>query len=72
MAEKEDIQKRIKEDEDFIRSPKFFNSLRKFMLKNPDGVENNVISRLLGMTEEEIQKVYAEAVQELREEMSEE
>lgn len=71
MADKEDIQKRIQDEEDYIRSPKFDNSLQKFLEKNPEGVEDNVIARLLSMPASEIDKIYQEAVQVLREEMSE-
>jgi hypothetical protein len=69
MADKEDIKKRVKEDEDYIRSPKFSNSLAKFLAKNPDGAEDSVIARLLSMSEEEVEAIYQEAVNELREEM---
>lgn len=72
MADKDDIQKRIREDEDYIRSPKFSNSLQKFLAKNPDGAEDSVIARLLSMPEEEIEAIYQEAVTALREEMSDE
>lgn len=71
MADKDEIKKRIMEDEDYIRSPKFSNSLQKFLARNTDGVEDSVIARLLLMTEEEIEQIYQEAVQALREEMAE-
>lgn len=71
MADKDDIQRRVEEDEDYIRSPKFSNSLSKFLSKNPDGVEDNVIARLLAMSEEEVEEVYQEAVRMLRAEMEE-
>lgn len=67
--DKSDIIKRITEEEDYIRCPKFSNSLNRFVSKNSDGVENATISRLLMIPEEEVQKIYDEAVQMLREEM---
>lgn len=67
--DKDEIQRKIKEEEDYIRSPKCSNSLTKFLAKNPDGVEDNVISRLLMMTEEKIKELYAEAVKMLRKDM---
>lgn len=69
MIDKTEIQRRIATEEDYIRCPKFGNSLNKFTAKNSEGVENNVIARLLMMSEEEIEKVYLEAVQMLRDDM---
>lgn len=71
MADKEDIEKRIEEDEDYIRSPKYGNSLAKFLAKNPEGAEDNVIARLLSMPESEVEEIYQEAVRMLREDMGE-
>lgn len=70
--DKDDIQKKIREEEDYVRSPKCSNSLTKFLVKNPDGVEDNIISRLLMMPEEKVKEVYAEAVKMLQEEMEDE
>lgn len=72
MADKDEIKKRVIEDEDYIRSPKFSNSLAKFLNKNTEGVEDSVIARLLSMPEEEVEKIYQEAVQALREDMTDE
>lgn len=69
--DKDDIQKRIKEEEDYIRCPKCSNSLNKFLAKNSEGIEDSQIARLLMIPEEKVQEVYAEAVQKLREEMVE-
>jgi predicted metallo-beta-lactamase superfamily hydrolase len=70
-VEKSEMLKKIIEDEDYIRCPKFSNSLNKFTQKNSEGVENSTIARLLMMTEEEVEKAYQEAVQSLREAMDE-
>lgn len=67
--EKDDIQKRIREEEDYVRCPKCSNSLAKFLAKNADGVEDSIIARILMITEEEVKKIYAEAVEQLRKEM---
>lgn len=72
MADKDEIKKRVLEEEDYIRSPKFSNSLKKFLAKNDDGVDDSVIARLLSMSEEEVDAIYQQAVQELREEMLDE
>jgi hypothetical protein len=69
--DKTDLQKRINEEEDYIRCPKFSNSLSKFVAKNSDGVEDSTIARLLMIPEEKVQEIYDEAVKKLREEMVE-
>lgn len=71
MVDKSEMLKKIAEDEDYIRCPKFSNSLNKFTQKNSEGVENSTIARLLMMTEEEVEKTYQEAVAMLREQMDE-
>jgi hypothetical protein len=66
--------KKIIENEDYIRCPKFDNSLNKFTnnQKNSEGVKNSTIARLLMMTEEEVEVKYQEAVTILREAIDEE
>lgn len=70
-VEKSEMLKRILDDEDYIRCPKFSNSLNKFTQKNSEGVENSTIARLLMMSEEEVEAKFQEAVQKLREAMDE-
>jgi hypothetical protein len=70
--DKDEIQKKIRGEEDYVRSPKCSNSLAKFLVKNPDGVEDNIIARLLMMPEEQVKEVYEEAVEMLREQMEDE
>ena len=69
--DKDDVSKKIKEDEDYIRCPKCSNSLIKFLAKNSDGVEDSVIARLLMIPEEKVQELYEEAVKKLRKGMVE-
>ena len=64
--DKDDIERRIREEEDYIRCPKMGNSLERFISKNPEGVEDSVIARLLMITEEKVQKIYEEAIVKLR------
>lgn len=71
MIDKAEIQHRIATEEDYIRCPKFGNSLSKFTAKNSEGIENSIIARLLMMSEEEVEKTYQEAVQMLRDDMLE-
>jgi hypothetical protein len=70
--DKSEIQKKILEEEDYVRCPKLGNSLNRFTAKNPEGVENSTIARLLLMSEEEVERVYLEAVAKLREAMDDE
>lgn len=71
--DKDDIMKRIAEDEDYIRCPKCSNSINKFVAKMPpEGVENNVIGRLLMIPEEKVEEIYEEAVEMLQKDMKEE
>jgi hypothetical protein len=67
--DKVEIAKRIQAEEDYIRCPKCHNSLLKFVTKNPDGVEDTVIARLLMMSEEEVKAIYEEAIERIRSQM---
>jgi len=70
--DKNDLQKRVIEEEDYVRAPKFGNSLSRFVARHSDGVENATIARLLMIPEEQVEKLYEEAVQMLREDMVDE
>jgi putative heme iron utilization protein len=61
-----EVQKKIEEEEDYIRSAKNGNSLTKFLAKNPDGVDDKVVARLLATTEERIKQIYEEAAKIIR------
>jgi len=62
-----ELIKRILQEEDYIRCPKFNNSLNKFLSRNLNEVENSTIARLLMMSEDEVEKIYEEAIVKLRE-----
>lgn len=70
--DKSELQKRVLEEDDYVRAPKFSNSLHKFLARNSDGVENATIARLLMISEEEVEKIHQEAIEMLREEMVDE
>lgn len=72
MDDKAESQKRVLEEEDYVRAPKFSNSLTKFLARNSDGVENATIARLLMISEEEVEKIHKEAIDILRNEMVDE
>lgn len=71
MEKNEDLKKKIMEEEDFIRSPKTSNSLKKYVAKNDRLLDNGAIGRLLLLSESEVERLYQEAVTELRKGMVE-
>jgi hypothetical protein len=72
IMDRDDISKRVSEEEDYVRCPKCSNSLTKFLAKNSEGVEDSVIARLLMIPEEKVQEIYDDAIKKLREEMKDE
>lgn len=63
--DKNEIQKKIMSEEDYIRCPKFSNSLTKFLEKFSDGVEDSKIARVLMISEEKVKQLYEDAVEKL-------
>ena len=72
MANKEDLKKKVLEEEDFIKCPRSFNSLEKFLAKSPEVVEDKVIAKLLLIEESEVQKIYDDAVSIIKNDLGEE
>jgi hypothetical protein len=70
--DKNEFKKRVLEEEDYVRAPKFGNSLMRFLSKYGDGVENATIARLLMMPEEEVEKLFQEAIEALKKDMVDE
>ncbi len=60
---------KIMEEDDFIKAPKYGNSLNKYLAKNDRILENKAISRLLLISEQEVERLYQEAIVELRKAM---
>ncbi len=71
MVDKSELHRRIREEIDYVRCPKCGNSLAKFLSKNSEGVEDHVIARLLMISEEEVEKLYGEAIRMLKAGMQE-
>ena len=69
--DKETIKKRILEEEDYVRCPKFGNSLIRFTSKSGDGVEDSTIARLLQIPQPEVQVIYDEAIEMLKQKLEE-
>lgn len=82
MNDREELKQKVMTEEDYVRAPKFSNSLAKFVARNSDGVENATIARLLMISdsedesepsaEEQVEQIYQEAVEMLREKMKDE
>ena len=68
-VEKDNVLKKILEEEDFIHAPKFGNSLNKFLAKNDNLLENTAVGRLLLLPESEVERLYQESIVALRKEM---
>jgi uncharacterized protein with PIN domain len=67
VIDKAELHRRIREEIDYIRCPKCGNSLAKFLAKNEeDEVKNSTIARLLMVSEDEVEKIYNDAVRMLR------
>jgi len=65
-VEKDNIVKKILEDEDFVNSPKYQNSLQKLLAKTDNVLENGAIGKLLLIPAEEVERIYQESIVELR------
>jgi len=70
-VEKDELKQKIMEDEDFIKAPKYANSLNRFLAKNERKLDNGAIGRLLLITEEEVDQLYEQSVIQLRKGMTE-
>jgi len=72
IVEKSEIKKKVMEEEDFVHAPKHQNSLRKFITKMENPLENGAIGRLLMLSPEEVEEIYQESVEKLKKEMASE
>lgn len=68
--DKVEAEKKIRELEDFIKAPKYNNSLNKFLAKTDGLLENKAIGRLLLISKEEVEELYLQSVAQLKEEMN--
>ena len=71
MINKEDFKKKVLEEEDFIKCPRSKNSLSKFLQKSPEVIEDKTIARLLMIDLKEVQRIYDEAIKQIREDLGE-
>jgi len=66
------VKKRIMEEKDYIYCPRLGNSVEKLVEKNPDGINDDRIQKVLLLTRQELNKWYSSAIQKLREKLNEE
>lgn len=60
------VKARISSEEDFIYCPRLSNSLSKFLEIHSEGVENDKIAKVLMLSEEEVEQIFASALTKLR------
>lgn len=65
MKDQEAIRKKIRENEDFIYCPRLSNSLEQLISKNPEGVLDERILKVLMITQEELDEIYGSAIEKL-------
>jgi len=63
---KKELKERILEDEDFIYCPRLGNSLEKLIEKNPEGVDDERIAKVLLMEEKEVLSIFAQAIEKIK------
>ena len=68
-AKEELYRERIYEDEDFIYCPRLGNSLEKLIEKNPEGVDDERIAKVLLMEESEVETIFQSAIKKFRKSM---
>jgi DNA-directed RNA polymerase specialized sigma24 family protein len=54
------------EEEDFIDCPKFNNSIKQLIEKNPEGIDDETIAKILNMSVEEVEQTYQNAIKKLQ------
>lgn len=64
--EKKTPKEMIETDEDYINCPHSKNSLRVLIQKNPDGISNERISKVLMITEKEVEEAYESALSKIK------
>lgn len=62
----DEVMGRLEIDPDFVYLKRFNYSLRKLMLRYPDGCPTKVIAQALLVTEEDVEQLYSSAVEKMR------
>ena len=63
----EEVQRRIREDRDFVYLKRYDYSLKKLMERYPEGVPDRIIANALMVSEEDVVAIYDDVVAQLRE-----
>ena len=66
MKNREEIEKKIQNEEDFIHYPRLGNSLKRFVDANPNGVDEERMAKVLLMPVDSIKKHYEAAIRKIR------
>jgi len=66
LKEKKTPKERVESEEDYIYCPHSKNSLKVLVQKNPEGVSNERIAKVLMMTEEEVEETYESALEKIK------
>lgn len=66
MKNKDELREKILNDDDFIYCPRLGNSVKKLLQKNPGGIDDERISKVLLISVEEVKKVYESALDKIR------
>jgi len=69
MKDKEAIKQRILKEEDFIYCPRLGNSIEKLIEINPDGVDDERISKVLLIPEDDVETIYAKALKKIKKQL---
>lgn len=62
----EEKRNRLDNEEDFIDCNKHGFSIKHLIDKNPEGVDDTTIARVLNISVEEVEKVYQNAINKIR------
>jgi len=63
---KKSIKERVKIEEDFCYCPRLGNSISNLISKNPNGVSNERIAKVLLTDEEHIEMIFQSALKKIR------
>jgi len=67
---RETLKKRINKEEDFIYCPRLENSLNNLISKNPDGIDDERMCKVLLITEKELKKTFDSAIMKIRKKLN--
>lgn len=62
----EEKKNRLNNEEDFIDCAKHRHSIKDIIEKNPDGVDDATIAKVLNISVEEVQKIYKSAIDKIK------